>query len=278
MYHILILRIITHIRLISYGPSRFYSFGEFGTFKIAKDLVGSTLYSERVWSKHLIKMIKTYLPSDGVFIDIGAHMGFFSILASKLSSGMIYAFEPGPCFDLLVQNKRANAAANIIPINAGVGRKSYYCRPSVKMNEMGMARVIECHRNETNSKKMIALDDMNFERVDLIKIDVEGMALDVLTGARIILVQYQPVVIFESFGRFSSFINKIDYKHSQILHLFESIGYTVRQIFEDDYVALPPFITHNHNCRETDKHTYRCDAYVEPRKKEEEIHSRKGST
>jgi hypothetical protein len=64
------------------------------------------------------------------------------------------------------------------------------------------------------------LDMLEFERIDLIKIDVEGMELDVLEGARASIDRYHPILTIETiktdFDRLTKLLTELDYQVFQL--------------------------------------------------------------
>ncbi len=71
-----------------------------------------------------VRLLQELLHPGMVMVDLGAHIGYFSLIAAKWvgPSGQVYAFEPQPkLFDLLVRNIEANAFRNFVrPINKAV--------------------------------------------------------------------------------------------------------------------------------------------------------------
>ena len=59
------------------------------------------------------------IPEDSIVLDIGAHVGMFSLIfGSCVSKGKVLAFEPNPkTFEVLIQNSKSNPNYNIQPYN-----------------------------------------------------------------------------------------------------------------------------------------------------------------
>ena len=78
---------------------------------------------------------------------------------------------------------------------------------------------------------MISLDSLEIDRVDFIKIDVEGMEEDVLNGARKVIEKNQPIMLIEHIKSnkdfLQKFLNNFDYK------LFP-VGINIIAIHESD--------------------------------------------
>ena len=148
----------------------------------------------RILNKWLKKKIKF-----GVALDVGAYIGNHSIFFSKYFK-KVFSFEPNPdSFELLKLNTKEKK--NIKVFNYGLSNKkstknfySYY-------SNYGGSSVIK--NEKIPYKKFKALfnkfDRLNIrERIDLIKIDVEGDELNVLKGLEKTLGKFSPIVLFES--------------------------------------------------------------------------------
>jgi FkbM family methyltransferase len=83
------------------------------------------------------------IPEDAIVLDIGAHVGGFSIMfGSCVPKGKVLAFEPNPkTYEVLVQNSKNNPSYNIIPYNYAATQETkpytfYYSDPKVHGNGM----------------------------------------------------------------------------------------------------------------------------------------------
>lgn len=142
-----------------------------------------------------------YIPEGGVFIDVGAHVGHFSLRLSKTAS-KVYAIEPGPKqIEGLKENLRLNDIKNVQVIEAAAsdycgyvtiehpkgdyGTNGMFGQSVVKEAEKG----IPCWNLDTLFK--------GEERIDLIKIDVQGYEGAVLRGMIEIMAIYKPRLVIE---------------------------------------------------------------------------------
>ncbi len=143
-------------------------------------------------------------PGDTVF-DIGANIGYFSLLLSRLAgpAGRLFAFEPAPGnYALLTKNLAANHCDNARAIAAAVADVTGTARlaPSRQMVDYRLALTPD---TAGTSVLCFALDDFireeHIDRVDLIKMDIQGAEGLALAGMRQLLSRHgrQPVVLFE---------------------------------------------------------------------------------
>lgn len=148
------------------------------------------------------RLLEQELPTDGVFIDIGANIGLYTLTANKVLSnrGRILAFEPNPVtlkrldFNIRANQKSMEAQPAIALLNLGIADcdsnfelwpdKSNLGAYSIRAG--GRARNND-HENSTPSTMIRCrpllhiLEEQKVERIDVLKIDIEG-AEDIALG------------------------------------------------------------------------------------------------
>jgi FkbM family methyltransferase len=159
-----------------------------------------------IYEYNLIRWCEQFLSPESTFVDIGAHIGTYSILLHKHCK-TVHAFEAQKStFDCLTIGICVNNAFNIETHNLALGSKedtlTLYqvsedggcssVRQEVSMN-MGLPVT------DTETVKVKTLDSFNLKNVDFLKIDVEGYELEVIKGASMTLVDNDfPPFIFEA--------------------------------------------------------------------------------
>lgn len=151
--------------------------------------------------KHLYPYIYRF---SGVFIDVGAHIGKYTVPAAFERPTTVIAIEPDPFnFELLEENISRNMLSNVIPINKGAyssaGKIPFYT------TEAGEGMHSIYRQPESRQEATIEVDTLDHifdelqlnKPVTLIKIDVEGAEYEVLKGAEKILQQFHPDLIIE---------------------------------------------------------------------------------
>jgi len=154
----------------------------------------------------LTDCIENELKKKSVFVDVGANIGFYSILASKKvgKNGKVFSFEPEhKNHRLLRKNIRRNHRKNIVPLKKVVGEKdgkiSFYINKDNPSD----------HRAYNNNEnwKHIELDSVNLDnffkesnhKVDFVKIDVQGFEESVLNGMKQIIHKNKQIKIIMEF-------------------------------------------------------------------------------
>lgn len=163
-----------------------------------------------VYEYPIQKLLKKLLKSGTVFYDVGANVGFFTLLAARLvgQKGEVFAFEPyGPVTEILRENIGINSLNNVTVVPKGVGSNTGVLEFIPQGSTMGhFALNAGSLPKQFNSDSpsipvpVVSLDDFvqDIPAPDVIKIDVEGAELDVLRGAeRLLSSGNKPVVIVE---------------------------------------------------------------------------------
>jgi len=129
-----------------------------------------------------LKKIKPLLSQNGVFIDIGANLGYYSLMAAHFGAAKVLAIEPNPIvYSRLAFNISANNFDNkISALPLALGDKVDKVTLSVAKGDMGGSRIGELEGPtalsvEVDMKPLaMVLKEESIERIDVLKIDVEG--------------------------------------------------------------------------------------------------------
>ncbi len=126
------------------------------------------------------------LPEDGVFIDIGANVGLYSLVAAEVmgENGRILAFEPSS-FTLqrlnvnLEANRKDNGRPNIRVLNVGVADENGERVLQIDGKNLGASSIAKPEQSGTEEKihcrlLLDVLQEHKITRIDALKIDIEG--------------------------------------------------------------------------------------------------------
>lgn len=171
------------------------------------NFIGAVIAREKRYEPHVTRVLTGLLAEGQTFVDIGANIGYFSLLAASLigRAGCIIAFEPNPAnCDLLHRSIAANGFEELIALHplavaesrqtihfstAGVGSNGRVINPAEAAAEVIALPTVEA----------VALDEAlaGEERVDVIKLDIEGAEARAWRGMQAILARHKPVLLFE---------------------------------------------------------------------------------
>ena len=167
------------------------------------------------------------LPGKIVY-DIGAHVGFYTLLAAELTGpkGKVFAFEPVPNnLYFLKRHIQLNKLTNVDVIEAAVadftGRTSFVVSLSGLEGSLSAQGALEVSTVEIDN----LVEQGKILPPDYIKIDVEGAELKVLSGANKTLRKYRPVLFLSTHG---------SDVHRQCLDFLSRSGYMIKPLGNAD--------------------------------------------
>src|ERR1700728_19222 len=158
------------------------------------------------YESEVIRALEQTVQSNWVVFDIGAHIGYFALLLSKLVGprGKVFAFEPFPeNFRALEENVRMNDCRNVVLENRAVAAAS----GSVNLKSNDSDRLTYTSSlvdgRPLIDVQAVSLDDYTAslnERIQFVMMDVEGAEAAVLKGMRSILQRDFPILLIELHG------------------------------------------------------------------------------
>ncbi|MEM9097059.1 MAG: FkbM family methyltransferase [Pseudomonadota bacterium] len=182
--------------------------GRHGRFLInpRDTVIGRSLAVYGEYSEEECVVLCQILAPGGVAIEVGTNIGALTVpLAHHLGpDGLLYAMEPQPLiFQQLAANLALNDLVNVAAMNMAIGRESAWIGmarldPEIEINSGGVPLDQISSQGEMVRVQIARLDDViDPPRLDLIKIDVEGMELDVLEGGAALIQRFRPVLYLE---------------------------------------------------------------------------------
>jgi FkbM family methyltransferase len=167
------------------------------------------LFGKRLAEEREVQLFRLHLRPGMTIVDMGANIGFYTVLFSQLVGprGTVYAFEPDPfCSGILrdrigalpVQNVRVETAA----LGESEGEATLYCskRDRAENRTYPFDPAVPV---ETVQVQMLGLDTYcrthRIDRIDAVKMDVEGLEVSALRGMREIMVKSPPAWMFVEF-------------------------------------------------------------------------------
>lgn len=153
------------------------------------------LKGEQFYEQWMLTCIQKLGYMDGIWIDVGAHIGNHTIWFSKhCGADEVWAYEPTKStFEVLKENVINNCINTVRLFNFAVGAKKGTCKLNtnkrVGQNSVSYGK---------GAIPMVTLGDIQ-NKVALIKIDVEGFEFEVIKGAMPIIERDKPELFIETF-------------------------------------------------------------------------------
>lgn len=169
------------------------------------------------------------LRPDEIFVDVGANIGAFTILASKVVKAKSISFEPLPdTVDRLKDQIQINRINNVVSVrNKGVGDKTgalFFTNNNDTINKVSLAGNVE---NTTKVEVTTLDEELDNNAKYFFKIDVEGFEYNVIQGGKNILSSQNTIaMIIELNGSGDEFGHSNQDIHNKIISLnFTPIEY-----------------------------------------------------
>lgn len=201
------------------------------------------------WEYWLTKFLADNVHPGDVVCDVGANMGYYSLLLGELVGGQghVHCFEPNAhmCELLrgtLVMNSLGRRATihEVALVEANGPDVHFFIPRNEPKNACIVAPGYSRPDGSTVSVRARSLDSFDFNRLDLLKIDVEGAEIGVLRGLRRLKDRFQPKIVCEiNFARGG-------YAYDDIVELLGSNG----QLLHIDYSGYPAVLTREMSLRE----------------------------
>lgn len=193
------------------------------TYPVNDKWIGKSLKTYGEYSELEFAALANLIMPGQVVVEVGANIGALSVPIAKHlgKDGRLYLFEPQPeAFDLLSRNLSQNDIQCDVSIKrAAVGDRV----GEVGLQDVDYDAELFCIGgvgvgSGARTVEMIRLDDLNLQRLDFLKADVEGYEAQVLEGARETIKRCRPRLYVES---------DRPEKRAELLEIIDSMGYLV---------------------------------------------------
>jgi FkbM family methyltransferase len=160
-----------------------------------QDMLPRTVYLFRTWEPALTRLLRSRLRPGDVFIDVGANLGWFTVVAGRLvgDRGRVFAIEPAPLVRPgLIRNIEANGLSNVQLVFEAASRAAGEVRVVPGPPEhTGISGVAPGPGIRCDTLPRL-VGESAWRAARLIKIDVEGSVYDVVEGMREHLGELRP--------------------------------------------------------------------------------------
>jgi FkbM family methyltransferase len=182
------------------------NFREFDLILNQEDSVVSGAIALDIYEPYEIDLFTKTVKHDSVIFDLGAHIGYFSILGASLAKkGLVYSFEPDKKnFSYLKKSIALNDFKNIKIFNFAAADKEKQVELFLSDDNSGDHRIYNVSgRNKIKNVPAIDLDSFakknDIKKVDVIKMDIQGAEFLALQGMEKIIQSNPHLIIFTEF-------------------------------------------------------------------------------
>ncbi len=209
------------------------------SFKIFIDprngYLDSQIYALKLYEPHIVAQFVKNIKEGDICLDIGANIGHHTIIMSQSTgkNGHVYAFEPITYIRQQMENSlELNGIKNVTTIPDALSNKEGKMTLFINPENVAGSSFVNDAENEKLNVDVKTLDSYNFEKVDFMKIDVEGFEYNVLRGAEQTIAKHHPKILFEfspAYYRKNSPSDILD-----ILLFFKKNGYVLVDLEDKD--------------------------------------------
>ena len=205
------------------------------------------IYFFGVYEEATVRWFRSFLRPGMVVLDVGAHVGQYSLLSAPCvgPTGRVHSFEPNPVTFRLLSNNLAlndfrNVSAHQLAVSDATGEATLYVPGH---DNLGEASLQECITGmNATTVKCVTIDDWassadlgNPARIDLMKIDVQGLEGKVIQGAMGVVARFRPVIVCEFEERF---LRSMGTSSVELKRNFTDLGYIANRITASGLVPV----------------------------------------
>jgi len=170
---------VAHNFILSHLKTTFAEVDGHKMFLDSKDSLSLSIYG--IHEPLVTELVKKEIKKGNVVLDIGAHIGYYTLIFAKLvgEEGKVFAFEPDPTnFSLLKKNVEINGYKNVELVQKAVSNKNGKIKLYLSEENSGDHRIYNSHDGRKFIEvEAIRLDDYfkNYNgAIDFIKMDIQG--------------------------------------------------------------------------------------------------------
>lgn len=221
------------------------------------NIISRYLFVDGVWEPYESQLMSNLLLPGMTVIDVGAHIGYHSLLAAQAigTKGRVISFEPSPDnYRLLTENIQLNGFSEVIHAeNAALSDQRGELELFLSSYNTGDHRIYSTLSDDDElfnagaqrlSVKVAALklddylDQQHVSHVDLIKIDVQGAEMSVLSGMKQTLLRNPELILFTEFWPHG--LRRFGTEPQDLLSfLVDEIGFSLFHIQPEEHRVVP---------------------------------------
>lgn len=228
-------------RIFDLNEKKLVRLDGFDLYVMPNDYVGAGILSSKLYEQHVTSVIRKELRQDDVFLDLGANLGYFTMLASSiLTSGKVIIFEPNSQnLQLIYASMLENEARNLVVYPYAVSDAEKILRFVTVGSNGGVIGEYSKGQEYDVLVLSVILDKIlkDEPRIDFVKIDIEAHEPFAVKGMAGLIKKHRPKIVTEFHPwamRMNNSGEPIDY-----LKQITQLGYTLSIIkFDGDVIDV----------------------------------------
>ena len=197
---------------------------------------------EPIQTKLFLELIKP----GNTFLDLGANIGYYSVLTSKVvgQNGKVFAFEPDPQnLNFLKKNVALNQANNVQIVEAAVGKTIRKQELRQDLSNPGESTLAQTKNGSKVKVKVTTLDKFlnqaQIKKTDVVKIDIEGAEIDALKGGQKFLQKAKNIKLFIECNQEA--LKQFNYRPTDLIKKLKEYGFEIKTIINEFEKKTYPF-------------------------------------
>lgn len=189
-----------------------------------------------------IEFLLRNTPNNAVLIDIGASYGYYALtFAKEKPNSTVFAFEPSKnIYKYLSMNTVENRLSNVSPFLKAVSDSDGVVEGKGSIYDFGVSYIqYPGYEGQSYKLKSITIDSYilqkGINRIDYIKIDIEGAELLALRGAYHSIEKFRPIIQCELTDAFT--VSRFGYRIIDVFEFMESLGYNFLYLPSTNYLS-----------------------------------------
>ena len=192
------------------------------------EVIDSAIYFYGYFEHHSTKVVYNVVKKNMVVFDIGANIGYYTLLCSSLvgENGKVYAFEPmSEAMNRIKEHCRINSIRNVVLERKALAEIT---KPKQPVSfQYSYSIVGGDSKPNTEYVDFISLDDYvtinRIPSIDFMKIDVDGYEYKVISGGKNAIKRFKPLILIE-LGKYT--LKNVGDSLEELVGLLHSLGYS----------------------------------------------------
>lgn len=197
--------------------------------------LSTTLWNEGVWEKTQTEQLLEQLSPGDTFVDVGANIGYYTVLAAQKvgPEGRVFAFEPDPeSFALLQHNVERNGLSQVVLENKAAGAEDGKLELFLSTANRGDHRIYDPGGGRSSVEVAVVRLDDYFAKVGGpihgMKIDTRGAECAILAGMGGILEAHAELSLVVAY--YPGFVKAMGYEPAECFGDLAKRGFSMRSI------------------------------------------------